>query len=110
MNFQAPTAKLGQFKSQFSVPLIAIALVWLAGTAVILDAAPAEDAVVTHWANGHMMDSPSLLPAFAQAFNAESLKTESGKRIRVKLYRANSGEISGEIKARLLHSAAIDRA
>jgi len=56
-----------------------------------------------------MMDSPSLLPAFARAFNAQDRKTESGQQIRVQLYRANSGEISGEIKARLAHSAAIDR-
>src|SRR5687767_5230932 len=96
---------LRRIRTQISLPLWGIALVWLAGTATILSAGSTEDAIVTHWANGHMMDSPSLLPAFARAFNDQDRKTESGQQIRVQLYRANSGEISGEIKARLAHSA-----
>ena len=104
-----PIRSVNHSKIRLSAPLLAIALVWLAGTVLILDAATPEDLIVAHWANGHMMDSPSLLPGFAEVFNARNVETESGKRIQVRLYRANSGQISGEIKARWLHSAAIDR-
>src|SRR5688500_20249162 len=96
MNLRARA--VSQLPTHLNVPLCAIAVLWLLGTAAILNASPAEDVLVVHWANGHMMDSPSLLPAFAKAFNAQNLETESGKQIRIKVYRANSGEIYGEIK------------
>jgi Ca-activated chloride channel family protein len=86
-----------------------IALVWLVGAAALLETASSSSTVVvTHWANGHMTDSPELLPAFTRAFNQSHPTTDSGKPIEIDFLKANSGEITGELKARILHGAPLD--
>jgi Ca-activated chloride channel family protein len=90
-------------------PLFAITLVWLAGVAALIATASAtSDVVVSHWANGHMTDSAELLPAFAKAFNQSHQTTSDGKNIRIEVFKANSGEIAGELKSRIVSNTAID--
>jgi hypothetical protein len=90
-------------------PLRVVAAVWLAGLVFIAATAPGRPVLVTHWANGHMMDQQSLFPTFAREFNAADNATEAGRQISVELFRANSGEIVGELKARIQHGQPIDR-
>jgi Ca-activated chloride channel homolog len=89
--------------------LAAITAVWLLGLGAMVATVPPEPVVVTHWANGHMMDRETLLPAFAREFTEAGHTTVGGRKIRVEPVRANSGEISAEIKERVLYGAPIDR-
>ncbi len=57
-----------------------------------------------------MMDSDALFPAFARKFTAEDHETSSGHQIEIRLARANSGEITGELKSRITYGSAIDPA
>ena len=85
-------------------------LVWFAGIVGLLAVPRTEPEVnVTHWANGHLIDSSDLLPKFASAFNKREVETRSGGAIRVKLFKANSGQITGELKERVSHGLAVDR-
>ena len=89
--------------------LAAIGAVWAMGLVAMIASIPAQPVVITHWANGHMMDRPTLLPAFAEEFNDAGYRTKSGNRIEVRLTRANSGEIAGELRSRVLDGSPIDR-
>src|SRR5262245_45732471 len=64
--------------------------------------------VVTHWANGHMLERPTLLPGLAAQFNASGVATTSGRKVQVRVVMANSGEISGELKQRVSRGVAVD--
>src|SRR4051794_25981039 len=87
-----------------------LAIVWLAGAVVLLATSHREAHVeVAHWVNGHLIDSPDLLPQFAQTFNQAGVETVSGKRIQIRLFKANSGQITGELKERVLHGIPVDR-
>ncbi|MEO6398045.1 MAG: extracellular solute-binding protein, partial [Tepidiformaceae bacterium] len=89
--------------------LVAIGALWLVGFIALVATIAPPPVVVTHWANGHMMDRTTLLPAFAEQFNGEHHETRSGSRIEVRLIRANSGEIAGELSSRVSYGSAIDR-
>ncbi|MBM2827249.1 MAG: hypothetical protein HW403_1313 [Dehalococcoidia bacterium] len=83
-------------------PLALIALIWLAGVVLILGSTigEPEPIEVVHWANGHMMDEP-LLPTFSKQFNADGYRTQSGRRIKVRLYLVNSGVITCQLIHRI---------
>jgi Ca-activated chloride channel family protein len=68
---------------------------------------PATTVVVTHWAAGELM-SPTLLPAFASAFNAEKHKTASGKTISVSPVLVNSGRQAELLTARVGRGVSLD--
>ena len=85
-----------------------IAVVWAAGLAIILLTVP-QSVVIVHWANGHMVDSETLYPNFAREFNRSGYRTASGRRITVQIVRANSGEIAGELTARIIRGTRLDR-
>ncbi len=85
-----------------------ISAVWLFGLLAITMTAPQQDVVVVHWANGHLMDYENLLPSFVKAFNQSRPETASGKDVKVHVFKANSGEITGELKARITYGAALD--
>jgi Ca-activated chloride channel family protein len=82
--------------------------VWLLGLLAFTVTAPEERVVVVHWANGHMMDYENLFPTFVIAFNQSDSETATGKAIEVHVFKANSGEITGELQARITHNAALD--
>ena len=86
-----------------------ILVVWAVGLAAILLTVP-QPVVIVHWANGHMVDSETLYPSFAREFNRAGYRTASGRRIMVQIVRANSGEIAGELTARILRGTRLDRA
>ena len=86
----------------------AIFAIWAAGSAVLTLGIAPRPVVVSHWANGHMMDSDGLFPAFARAFTEQGHKTDSGHKIEVQVVRANSGEIDGELKSRIAYGSPID--
>jgi hypothetical protein len=104
--FEGHGASLSRFAGQ--LPALAVVAVWLAGFIAIIATVPPRPVIVTQWANGHMMDSADLFPGFARQFNREDHKTQSGNPIEVRLTRANSGEIAGELKSRVLYGSAID--
>jgi Ca-activated chloride channel homolog len=87
-----------------------VVLIWMTGVVGLL-AVPHEktDINVPHWANGHLIDSLDLLPTFASAFNEQDIETNSGKPIRIKLFKANSGQIAGELRERVGHGVSVDR-
>jgi Ca-activated chloride channel family protein len=85
-----------------------ISTVWLFGLLAITMTAPGQNVVVVHWANGHLMDNENLLPSFAKAFNQSHAETASGNEVRVHVFKANSGEITGELQARIKLGAALD--
>src|SRR5690349_19375221 len=99
--FEGHGASLARFAGQ--LPALAVVAVWLAGFIAIIATVPPRPVIVTQWANGHMMDSADLFPDFARQFNREDHKTQSGNPIEVRLTRANSGEIAGELKSRVLY-------
>ena len=91
--------------------LYVVAIVWLAGAVLLIGTGRNESEVeVAHWVNGHLIDSPDLLPQFAKAFNQNRVETASGKKIQIKLIKANSGQIIGELISRVTRGIAIDRA
>lgn len=87
----------------------AIAVVWSLGLGAMVATVPPEPVVVTHWANGHIMDRETLLPAFSREFTEAGHTTAGGRKIRIEPVRANSGEISAEIESRVLYGGPIDR-
>jgi Ca-activated chloride channel homolog len=86
-----------------------LSVLWFVGVvALLLTVAP--PVIVVHWANGHMVDSESLYPAFAREFNHAGIRTASGRPIQVRIVRANSGEIAGELISRILRGTTLDKA
>lgn len=85
-----------------------IGLVWAVGLVGILGTVP-QPVVVVHWANGHMVDRDTLFPAFAKEFSGAGHRTESGRPVKVQIVRANSGEITGELIARIGRGTRLDR-
>lgn len=111
MKLRRPQQFTAQFLGSFRDPFLSlVALLWLASIVGIL-AIPRKqsDINVPHWANGHLIDSVDLLPMFASTFNDLEVETSSGKPIRVKLFKANSGQIAGELRERIGHGVAVDR-
>src|SRR5262245_35781969 len=66
-------------------------------------------AVVVHWANGHLMGDPTLLPALAERFNAAGFETSTGSRIQVDPHLVNSGVIERELLSRTQGRGPLDR-
>ena len=83
-------------------------VIWALGSVTMALTIPPKPVVITHWANGHMMDSDALFPAFARSFVEQGHKTDSGHKIDVRVVRANSGEIDGELKSRISYGSPID--
>src|SRR5215212_1746976 len=87
-----------------------VAIVWLAGAVVLLGTShTAAEVQVAHWVNGHLIDSPDLLPQFARTFNQTGVETAAGNKIQIKLLKANSGQITGELKERVSRGISVDR-
>ncbi len=97
------------YRLLFDPALALIAATWFAGAAFLISTASPGPVVVTHWANGHMMDRETLFPTFAREFNEAEIRTPSGKRIEVHVVKANSGEITGELQARIAQGHPLDR-
>jgi Ca-activated chloride channel homolog len=86
---------------------IAVVMV-LSVVAIFLTLREPAPVVVTHWANGHMMNT-ALLPRFAEQFNKAGFRTRSGTRIEVRPVLVNSGEMTDTLVARVGKGAAINQ-
>jgi len=83
--------------------LAAIGALWLVGAIMVFAVSTRQETiVVTHWANGHMMNE-ALLPTFAKQFNAGKYRTSSGKQIKVEAYTVNSGVMTCQLIKRASH-------
>jgi Ca-activated chloride channel family protein len=79
--------------------------------AMVALAQPEPGVTVVHWSTGHLIRDGSdlhLLRQMAEEFNAQGLKTDSGKRIKVEVYYQGGAEQSAELISRLSNGMRID--
>lgn len=67
-----------------------------------------ERLTIVHWTTGHLMRN-GLLPEMTVAFNRAAHRTDSGKRIEVKVFDYGSWEQAKDLLSRVTGRAPIDR-
>src|SRR4051794_3003462 len=92
--------------------LLTIGAVWVVGIlgfVVCSAVAPSSEPTVevVHWANSHVTRE-GLLPDMARQYNGEGHRTESGKRIVVKVYSRDSYQQVDDLRSRVAQSVPLD--
>ncbi len=90
--------------------IVIAALVLISGGAVTVRAvgrsgAPVE---VVQWTNGHLM-RPGLMKEMAAQFNGGNYRTQSGKRIEVKVFNHGSAEQADDLLSRVTLGIPVER-
>ena len=67
-----------------------------------------ERLVIVHWTTGHLMRN-GLLPEMAAEFNQAVHRTDTGKRIEIKVFYYGSSEQAEDLLSRVTRGVPVDR-